>query len=569
LNAFRDLFDARAESLLKNAIAENNYDALERIVDGMFLASCGDKAADIMADFAFEEGRLDEALFYWDMILNSYPDTDISKEFIYYKILCVLNYLGKKDRYQAVLNEIKNRFADKLVYIRDIPCKLDEGVRIIEESLSSLTQTAVTQLNWPVWGGNNSHNIIPDSAVNKVERLWSLKLNPLSSSEPNNAKPAQYPCYYPIIVDGKIYVNSGSSLRAIDIKSAKLKGVFPPIFEEKGLQLNDSSENRGFNTVFSCTFNNGRIYLNMIEPKNSDARYGHNRYPGIAYLACINASNFKVIWDSRMIEDEFLKDISIFSPALVFNGNVISAAVKNKGMEIQIYLCCLNGDNGNLLWNRFICSKIRDTREFSVSVPMPTIAESNGVVYCLTNSDILAAISAGDGGVAWLVNYADDIAVLKGKAVNISSYPIVFDGVVYVTPADNPRIYGFSVQDGKLIKVSGRGLPIGENICMIGLTGDSLLLANNNSEVFSFTLKNSKIKDSIKINEDKIIGRGFVTKDYFYIPALKNILKFDIRNKELVDEINWSEAEDAGNIIIFSNYILSVSAQRLSLYGTK
>ena len=563
LAAFRDMFDARAESLLKNALAESNLHDLAKIINGMFLSTCGDQTADLLADIAFEEGRLEEALFYWDMVLNSYPDSDIPKEIIYYKISCALNYLEKEERYQEILTVIQNKFSDKIIYIRDIPCKADKGIKIIG-SLSA-TATAGTGLNWPVWGGNNAHDVIPDCTITGTEKLWELDFSPIS--KPKSSSLAQYPWYYPIIAGDKIFINSGSSLRAIDIRSAKLKGIFPAIFEGRFLEVNPSVGNKIYNPLFSCAFDNGRIYLNMVEPRLSDNRNG--KYSSLAHIACVHADTCDVIWDSRVIEDEVLKDVSFFSPPLIFNNHVFSAAVKNKGMEMQIYLSCFNGDDGSLLWNRFICSRIGDAKELPLYMPTPTIAESNGIVYCLTNSGILAAISAGDGSINWLVDYADDIAVPSKKTVIPASYPVIIDNVVYATPLDNPRVFGFNVKNGNLIKASGRGLPIGKNIYIAGLAGDSLALANNNNEVFFFTVRNSKIKDTIKISEDIVSGRGFVTKYHFYIPTLKSILKFDIINKKLVDEIGWSEATDAGNIIVFGNYILSVSERKLSLYGAK
>src|SRR5262249_9806117 len=68
LKVYRNRAEAQAKKLYDQAVAESDPSLLRRVVDEAFCTRSGEAALDRLGDWAFEQGRFEEALRYWQMI---------------------------------------------------------------------------------------------------------------------------------------------------------------------------------------------------------------------------------------------------------------------------------------------------------------------------------------------------------------------------------------------------------------------------------------------------------------------------------------------------------------------
>lgn len=582
LLSYRQMYNAISEALFEKAIAENDEQILKRIVDEMFFALYGDESANALAESLTEKGRIGEALLYWDMIVTLYPDTNLPKELIYFKIARASKLIGNNKKYQETLRRLQTDYPDKVIYVRGMTYQLTEAIKILEEIFFPASNIPANALSWTNWGGNPEHNLITDADAKNDIRLWSLGLE--SNALHPQAKPAttSYPWWYPILIDNMIYVNTGLSVMAYEVRTAKMKGVYPLTPEMKTLPLTYLQQGRQglpYNSqVFSCAFDDRRVYANLLDVNHAiiNPRNNYNQY--LAYLVAVDTPTFKIAWDTHLLNDELVNEINVFSPPIVHSNHVYAAGVKESGMESLVYLFCFDATNGKLCWKRFICSKISGTHfnmPYYFSSNMPTIAESNGIILCLTNAGILAAISADKGDIIWLVNYTEDISTQQTASSRIISYPVIHNNVGYVTPLDTKRIYGFDIYTGTFVGGSAKIFDAGEGNCILGVTDDFLVTMNSKNEIYLFDIrKNIKLSmGPIHIGEPPV-GRPFISKNYLYLPMNKKLLRLDMVIKppkvlpsaRLVDETEWVDEDDAGNLIVIGPYLLMASDRHLSLH---
>ncbi|MEK7447866.1 MAG: PQQ-binding-like beta-propeller repeat protein, partial [Planctomycetota bacterium] len=261
----------------------------------------------------------------------------------------------------------------------------------------------------------------------------------------------------------------------------------------------------------------------------------------------------------------------------VSNGKVFTAAVKSVGIENQIYLLCFDGHNGNLLWKRFICSKITNqSNQRAGELAMPLLGENNGLIFCNTNHGVIAALAEESGAIAWLVNYLGDSlsetdAIARRQRVpyqgmtlpdRSSGFPIINKNLLCCLPFDEDKIFCFDVFTGKKIWEKTTK-PQGH---IVGMVNDDLIVYDQELSAINFSTG--------KLIWSALGGLGlglsesdFVTPLYFYFNAKEGLSRVDLENKKIINTPQpWFDKENARTILMTRDGLLAVSDTQISLY---
>jgi hypothetical protein len=165
-------------------------------------------------------------------------------------------------------------------------------------------------------------------------------------------------------------------------------------------------------------------------------------------------------------------------------------------------------------------------------------------------------------------------------SVDVVSYPVIYNNIVYVTPIGTNKLYGFDIYTGRQTGGSLADVEPGEGLYILGVTDEYLVTMEGKNKISYYTLKNSRFVVSYPLLEPAV-GLGFVTENNLYLPAGKNLLRYNIsRIKEknsdreiprhkLDDMREWKSNYDVGNILVAGSYVLSAGHDRLNLYMDK
>lgn len=572
LQVYRAMFDTISQALFEHACRERNETILRRIVDEMFFAEYGDEAAYLLAEILAERGELGSALKYWNDILKLYPDTDLPVAAILAQITLVYKRLGEKTLYENTITRLKTMPDNSQIYLRSKESQLKEVIKYIETiPFGTVSMRSPPAESWTTLGGNNAHNLtmISDSTNERIKGRIDIDLV-TPEIKTNRALYSRF-AISPCIVDGIIYINNGINLRAFDFKTSKLLRAYPPRWEETisyYRNLITSSTLGSSHFVFGCTLNNGILYANFLNGSKRTNSPGISGY--FSYLAAIDARTFKEQWSTKYIADDVFSQVNLCSPPLVYDNKVYVAGLKVSGIETQVYLGCFDSRDGYLLWRRFICARTAPApgRQNYQTVIIPILAESDGLLVCLTNQGALATLNAATGEIIWLVDYLKDEYVpdRKTQQETVISYPIIKGNILVCLPLYGTKIYRFDLDSGRL-RWEKR---VGRDDTLLGLIDGTLIIQGNNisgvNMVTGKTLWNPK---TMLLKNISIYGPGCLSQRYIYLPCANGLMRIDRGTLKVIDNppIAWLDPKDvAGNILILDKQLIGISPLRISLF---
>jgi outer membrane protein assembly factor BamB len=158
------------------------------------------------------------------------------------------------------------------------------------------------------------------------------------------------------------------------------------------------------------------------------------------------------------------KDFSYTSPVVVKNGIVAAAGWVQRGY-VRGAVRGLDAATGALLWETALASSQMELTMFGEIAREPfagAIAESDGVLYCLTQTGVIGAVEIETGRIRWLTTY-DTIEVEPSthrtaikRSISWGPNPLLLIGnVLIATPRDSEYLYAISTGRGPEGPLSG------------------------------------------------------------------------------------------------------------------
>ncbi|MEK7465870.1 MAG: PQQ-binding-like beta-propeller repeat protein [Planctomycetota bacterium] len=600
LTAYRTANDAVAKSLFEQAIKEGGV-GLERVVNDYFFTSVGDDAAVRLADACAEQGRLEDALHYWELAARLYPSPDVAMAPLVAKWAAACRRAGD----EAGWAEAKAR----LEALGDAPLTI-AGKRITaKEAVGVLAKVEPARMrtdrgtDWPRIGGNNAGTRVSDSRSRNDVRLWSFPglsgeeltahMNQARQVVGRNQVQVPFLQAYPAVgPGGEVVIADGASVWALSLEDGRELWVNPPASNAKSIFVQAMIGQPRVMSMVAPVIADGRVYVNFL-PRQ--VNMGANNDP--TFLAAFALDIGTQLWSTQTDPDPDLQNVWFGSPPVVYGGRVYAAVTSSGQAAPTADLLVLDADTGKLLRKVFLCELRRANPGWGGFLPTeaPVISESGGILFVNTNIGALAAVQAATAEVLWLTEYEaggakpqpnnrrwqQQVNDRNGRGL---SPIVVIDRRVCFVAGDGDNYMEYDARTGKKIlsipaRLKEKAGATGTDSVrwFIGIREERAWFQGT---AFAFAIDLSKIDRSnpaeISTNQlttgtlqVRVSGRGFLSADKFYLPLDSAICVYDSKSYKLSFDAKWQDdtkTVDAGTILLVGDRMLTLSPAGITCF---
>jgi outer membrane protein assembly factor BamB len=631
LTTYRQRVDTTAEKWYRDGVAAHDAVQLNRVVDEAFCSSWGDQALMALGELALEHGDYTGARRAWQAISPllrdpngrpewlalagidfskhwsrvaarwparpepadwlAYPDTKLNLSDLRARLVLVSVREGDFDRAKIEL-EILRRFdpqaAGRLAG--------EEGPYVppLERLLKSAQDwpTPAHDDNWPMFALCASRNAVAPM-VGPVEfPAWrdAVSLPPFSrqwvqvtlgqtkaTGEVAVREPERPSCAFPLIIDGRAYVNEARKIRAIDLasgqpavtKSGVLYELEPEASEVSPSGLSAMGGNGGIVTSvprYTMTYADGILYARMGEDTNGAGQAGQERR------------------DERLVGLDLRRDGLLafevkpddaswsFEGAPVVDGGRVYVAMRHTDVKPQQYVAAFDAATGRRLWRTSIVAADTPASGSGDEITHNLLTVMGDRLFINTNLGAVAALATDNGQIAWLRRY-DRIAGKLREPLPVcfdrDPSPCVYDrGMIYVSPADSPSVFALDAETGAALWSSDE---LGDIINLLGVAGGNLIASGNRLAAVDATTGQVRfIWPESSTAGIRGFGRGVVAGNQIYWPTRDKIYVVDaITGQQRRKPIDIAQLTTSGGNLIASNgCLLLATPDKLMALGS-
>lgn len=436
---FAKLVASEAAVLLERAMNARDPSQLEALWRAYPTIPESEKAAEVLAELAFEGGKLAEAKRYYALAGVETSDPRLIE----------LERMGGEQAQQLPLDSWSQ-----------IGGEASRGRRGAALGPGRLKQLYEQRL--PTWSGST-----------RWSRLVSAGLG-------KRAQPGyRVSQIHPVVAEQRVVLATGSDLLCYGLERGDL------LWRQRVWTGTDDN----FNVLYGASIGGGRVFTSFVS-NETRAEY----YRGIPIkvaiakrrLVAVDLQTGKRLWDHASTSDPFLSKASVAAAPVVVGDRLYATAMLRQG-ALKVSLVCLDAATGALIWRRYLGggqSEMTMFGEHAIEPLAMATASAAGVVYAVTCTGLVAAVSARTGDLLWLSRY-EPIAIRATRSfyAHVRSLtwpnmvPLVAAGVLVVAPLDGQELYGFDVGTGSR-RWSWRGNP-GDRI--LGAVAERVIVAGRRS----------------------------------------------------------------------------------------
>ncbi|MFT3784882.1 MAG: PQQ-binding-like beta-propeller repeat protein [Tepidisphaeraceae bacterium] len=350
--------------------------------------------------------------------------------------------------------------------------------------------------------------------------------------------------------------------------------------------------------------------LGQVAQTQPNFNNGINAATG-TFIVAVDRTTGKQVWRA---ESEALKALGddansltatrpIGTP-LVVHDSIYVVMRGSRNMQFDdVYLVCLNLDNGRPRWARHLVSANSSMQGWQYGIinqppPSSHIACSDGRVYVSTDAGALACVDAIDGALEWLSVYPRPLpqtdarmrfgsgeAELDRPDPAFNGNPVmVHDGRVYSVPADAKHLFVHDALSGKeLARLSLHELSNAS--VLLGIADDRLIVTGGQwvhciglakllagATATEATLWKRQLWREPERSEQIILGRGAMTRETVYIPYEYGLVRMRLTDDEVLDIYprsgSWAKRDDEGpgNVLVIGDTIVIAGPTKLAVY---
>ncbi|MCE9582303.1 MAG: PQQ-binding-like beta-propeller repeat protein [Planctomycetes bacterium] len=583
--------DAVAKSLYEQAMKEGGA-GLERVANEYFFTSVGDDAAVRLADLCAEQGRLQDAMYYWERTVRLYPRPDVPMAAVLVKWGAATRRAGDEAGWAEAKKRL-GQLGDAKIVIFGKETTATEAVALLEK-IKPAGIRVERGMDWPRIGGNNSATRVTEGTSRNDVRLWTfpgltgeeLQQHMLQARQVWRGMPVSasflqaFPAAGP---GGEVVVADGAVIWALadDGKELWVRPEGPPKPDPKQIFVQALREQPRVMSMVAPVIADGRVIVNFLPRSvNGAANEGTS-------LAAYSLDRGDLLWTTATASEEQMQNVWFGSPPVVYGGRVYAAVAAAGQGTPSVELIVLDARTGKVERRVFLCEGRHGQNPWGIQITeAPVIAESGGVLIINTNLGAVAAIQAATCEVLWLTTYIDGPVknqpmrrmpqVTDRTGRGLSPIVILGNRACFVA-GDSDNYFEYDMLSGKRLLAipakppkDGAAVPSDPVRWFAGIRDERAWFQGSIS-VFVLDLNGidrtrtdpevKSLKLTLGSAAIKVAGRGFLTATQFFLP-LENVLNvYDIRNYKLAFEGKWQDETkrtDAGTVVVAGNRILTL-----------
>ncbi|MCC6124713.1 MAG: PQQ-like beta-propeller repeat protein [Pirellulales bacterium] len=561
LKLYRGRVDPLAEKWYREGVSRRDRRLLLKVVEQAFAGSWGDKALLALGDLSFESGDFAAARWYWERIIphapppNSptnieqrqkssnrdqwsrlytawpgYPDAKLDPASVRARLALASILEGDRSRAKDELLEFNRLHKEARGWLagREVVFA-EELAKLLAESDN--WPTTAEKTDWPTFAGSPARNAIARLPVESGGVAWRLPL-PIAASatRPFAADDPHAPLsYYPIFSGELALVNTSREIFAIRTATGK------PAFGQSAAIYRDPLDRTAGEAAlpalgvprYTMTYRGGKVYAWMgSHLTNQPLVDASSMKPG--YLVCLDLrAEGRLLWKISPEEGW------MFDGAPLADDRGVYAAMRRNDIRPQAYVACFDPLTGRQRWRRFVAGAETPNRGVFGQYSHDLLTLFGDTLYFNTNLGAVASLSTDDGRIHWLSLYP---RARRGDMERLAPHwsrdlnPCVYHrGVLYVAPADSPRIFALDAGNGQILWQSGA--EIEDAVHLLGATDDYLIAGG--WRLYWIDLKGQRAGRAVHFwpegSEKLGLGRGILTDRLVVWPTRDKILLFDRR----------------------------------------
>lgn len=637
---YRKLVDPLAEKWLAESAARRDEKLLRQVIEQALVSNSGDDALLGLADMALERGEhamsrhlLERISSPEDRILSgAYPDSDLPLAEVRARLVLVSMLEGSVERATKELEHFKQRHSGERGQIAGKSGNLVDILATLLPLSSSWAEPR-TSNDWPTFAGNQARSGAARGDVDIAGKpLWRFALPRLQSDREwigaGRLRPAEdmknLLSYFPVVIDDQILLRldaRGSS--HVTSLSATTGEVIWQVEESRRppLKAKPSDEEEGPWVL-------------------SDAHDGLTRHLGVArYTVTVQGHKLfarigapVTVPSGRRLDRLLLKDqgwiigldmrtqgkpldgfpLQPESSSWSFEGTPVAeeshlyvAMRRIEQGRCQMHVACFDlpttpqavpagadenfRNTGRMQWRTKICSGTTPGSGDIDEISHVLLSLDSGMLYCNTNLGAVAALSAEEGRLAWIVKYPR--AAFRGGDPDLNESHffrdlnpcLVAGDLLVVAPSDCDRIFALHRGTGSVAWATEPGVAT-DAIHLLGAAGKSLIASGDYLYWLDLQTGALQVQYPAPSAEGPMfaapsprgLGRGVIAGDHIYWPTRENILVFHHAPRKTngghrpqgVREIPLFPRQAAGgNLVIAGGKLFIATGDKLLAFG--
>ncbi len=460
-------YDGIAETEFAKARERGSRRDLERLAETYFFARGADRVLDSLAVASFDEGRAEEAVFFWNRLLRYYPDSEIPRAVTAARIAHACRVAGNEEALDDLRAHVRqSKLEGKLSAAgetRDLAAYLD-SVRVpprlvaprplkvpyAQGPLDRQGRRPIAVRNdikrWTYDFSQDRDESTGQAVPERVNPLLARRLAMMRGEMAQQGTPQEFPMFpaharvrgrdYVIFTDGtRVVAADPARVRKVQVQEGgktveKDLGIYwkyPDKPVSRGAQGSNPNQFVGINRpyvgvtvdgeyAFATMYSDPRVRPREVNPQTGDL------FEGATALKCLHIPSGKLVWDTDAfpLHDElkeagrkfFDRNFAFASHPLVRGERLFVGICTSPMGEQEARVLCLDKRTGRPLWTTFLASTSNRSPERAWNwgagrlVSFQTLlAEQGGTLYAQTNLGAVAALNPVTGGILWLSRY--------------------------------------------------------------------------------------------------------------------------------------------------------------------
>ncbi len=637
---YRKLVDPLAENWLTDATANRDERLLKKIVRQAFASSSGDETLLQLADATLERGEYAMSRYYLERILGSnvaglngaYPNSNLPAAEIRARLVVVSILEGSSERAAKELTSFKEQFPEASGRIAGKSGNLAESLSALVAQSASWPAPKATD-EWLTFAGNQARNGTAKGDIDIAgTSLWTFALPRLQSDRDwigaGRLRVAEdmksLLSYYPIVYNDQVLMRLDHRGKShVMSLSAKTGQVVWQVQERRRPPLQEEMEKEEDGPLEVSDAHEG-LARHMGVARYTTTVHGHKLFARIA--SPVTSPSARRLEKQTLKDQGWIMGLDLRTQGKPLNGFPLQPESMNWSFEgtpvadeshiyvamrrieqgrSQMHIACFDlpttplavpagadenyRNAGRLKWRTKLCSGISPGGGDLDEISHVLLAFDSGMLFCNTNLGVVAAVSADDGRLAWVMKYpraefrSGDPDKNENHFFRDLNPCLVAGDLVIVAPSDCERIFALRRGTGALAWTTPPGVAA-DVLHLLGCRGNSLICSGDYLYWLDLQSGAVQVQYPAPSTEGTMFaapnprgqGRGILAGEHVYWPTREHILVFHQSPRQAaggyspqgIKEIPlFPRGAVGGNLVIAEGKLFLATGDKLMAFG--